>query len=257
VTARGIRLGGLYGTLAIIAFWAVLASTILSTKDGVPTPWAVVGQAVKDGWAFYGPHIEQTGGEALVGYLVGNGCAIAAAVLVLLVPVLERVVTQIAIASYCLPVVAIGPILSLVFTGDRPMQALAGISVFFTTLIGALLGLRSADPAALDLVRAYGGGRWQQLLRVRVIAALPSTLAALQIAAPSAVLGAILGEYLGRADSGLGVAMTISEQQLEVARTWGIAMTAGALAVLGYAAVGLISKFALPWAATSTGDGSS
>ncbi len=173
----------------------------------------------------------------------------------LLVPALERLVTQLAIVSYCLPIVAIGPILSLVFTGARPMQVLAGLACFFTTLIGALLGLRSAEAAALDLVRAYGGGRWQQLRRVRLVAALPSTLAALKIAAPAALLGAIIGEYLGRVDAGLGVAMTISEQQLDVARTWGIALCAGLLAIAGFGLVGLVSRLALPWAAPATVDG--
>lgn len=252
-----LRLGGLVGTLCLIAVWAVLATTVFTTEDGVPTPWAVLRQIGRDGWGFYRPHIEQTGGEAVVGYLVGNAAAVACALLVLLVPVLERLVTQLAIVSYCLPIVAVGPILSLVFTGERPMQALAGISVFFTTLIGALLGLRSADPVSLDLVRAYGGGRWQQLRRVRLVAALPSTIAALRIAAPAALLGAIIGEYLGRVDAGLGVAMTISEQQLDVARTWGIALVSGAIAGLGYALVGLIGHVTLPWARPTTVDGGS
>jgi ABC-type nitrate/sulfonate/bicarbonate transport system permease component len=256
VTARRLRVGGLVGALSLLAVWALLAMTVFTTADGVPTPWAVLRQFVRDGWAFYRPHLVQTGGEALVGYLVGNLLALGCAALVLLVPALERLVTQLAVASYCLPIVAVGPILSLVFTGARPMQAMAGLAVFFTTLVGALLGLRSVDPAALDLVRAYGGGRWQQLRRVRLVAALPSTVAALKIAAPAALLGAILGEYLGRVDAGLGVAMTISEQQLDVARTWGLALVSGGVAALGYAIVGLLGRLALPWAQSITMEGS-
>jgi ABC-type nitrate/sulfonate/bicarbonate transport system permease component len=251
----GRRLGGALGTLGLLVAWAVLATTVLTTADGVPTPWAVLRQVGHDGWTFYGPHIRQTGTEALIGYLIGNGLALGCAVLVLLVPALERVVTQLAVASYCLPIVAVGPILSLVFTGSRPMDAMAGLSVFFTTLIGGLLGLRSADQSSLDVVRAYGGGRWQQLLRVRAIAALPSTVAALKIAAPAALLGAIIGEYLGRVDAGLGVAMTISEQQLEVARTWGIALVSGAVAGVAYALIGLAGRLALPWSRVTTVDG--
>ena len=179
----------------------------------------------------------QTGGEALVGYLVGNAAAIACALLVLLVPALERLITQLAVVSYCLPIVAVGPILSLVFTGDRPMQSLAGH-------VGLLhhADRRAARPA---LGRSRLASTWSaptaaaagsNCAGYAAIAALPSTLAALKIAAPAALLGAIIGEYLGRVDAGLGVAMTISEQQLEVARTWGIALVAGAIAGLGYAA---------------------
>jgi ABC-type nitrate/sulfonate/bicarbonate transport system permease component len=255
VNSRSAWAGGAAGLAVVLGAWALLATTVLGVGDGVPTPWAVVSQIFKDGWTFYGPHIAQTCGEALSGYLIGNGLALGLAVLVLLVPVLERVVTQIAVASYCLPIVAVGPILSLVLDGDKPMAAMAGLSVFFTTLVGTLLGLRSADPASLDLVRAYGGGRWQQMRRVRVVAALPSTLAALKIAGPAALLGAIIGEYLGRVDAGLGIAMTIAQQQLDVPRTWGIALVSGAVAGVAYGAVGLVARFALPWSRTTTVEG--
>lgn len=245
-------LGSLIGVVVLLVVWTVLASTVLTTADGVPTPWAVLRQMAQDGWSFYQPLIAQTGSEALRGYLFGNGIALGLAVLVLLVPPLYTVVTQLAITSYCLPLIAVGPILSLVFNGDTPMVAMAALSVLFTTLVGALLGLRSADQSTVDVVRAYGGGRWQQIRRVRVMAALPSVLAALKIAAPGALLGAIIGEYLGRVDTGLGVAMTVSQQQLDVARTWGIALVAGAVAGLAYGVTALIARFLLPWSRTTT-----
>lgn len=243
----------LIGVVVLIALWSVLAVTAFSAKgSGVPTPWAVVTQFSRDGWSFYQPLIAATLGEALRGYVIGNGLALACAALVLLVPWLERIVVQLAVASYCLPLVAIGPILSLLFSGTTPMITLAALAVFFTTLIGALLGLRSADQVTLDLVRAYGGGRWAELVKVRLIAALPATLAALKISAPAALLGAIIGEYLGHIDVGLGVAMTVSEASVQVPRTWGIALISGLVAGLGYGLTALIARIALPWARTST-----
>ncbi len=55
VGVTGRRLGGLVGTLALLALWQLLASTVLSTAQGVPTPWAVLRQAQHDGWGFYAP----------------------------------------------------------------------------------------------------------------------------------------------------------------------------------------------------------
>jgi ABC-type nitrate/sulfonate/bicarbonate transport system permease component len=249
---------GLVGVAALLVVWTVLAVTVFAgAGKGVPTPWSVLTQLRHDGWGFYQPLISATLGEALRGYLIGNGLALAFAGFVLLVPFLEPLVVQLAVASYCLPLVAIGPILSLLLSGDGPMITMAALSVFFTTLIGALLGLRSADPVTLDVVRAYGGGRWAALVKVRVIAALPATLTALKISAPAALLGAIIGEYLGHIDTGLGVAMTISETSLNVPRTWGIALVAGAVAGLGYGLTALIARLALPWARATTlsGDG--
>lgn len=243
----------LIGVVVLLVFWTVLAVTVFSGPgSGVPTPWAVLAQLKTDGWSFYQPLIAATLGEALRGYLAGNGLALVFAFLVLLVPWLEKVVVQLAVTSYCLPLVAIGPILSLLLSGNAPMITLAALSVFFTTLIGALLGLRSAEPAALDVVRAYGGGRWHELVKVRMIAALPATLTALKISAPAALLGAIIGEYLGHIDTGLGVAMTVSEASVDVPRTWGIALISGLVAGIGYALTALIARFLLPWARTTT-----
>jgi ABC-type nitrate/sulfonate/bicarbonate transport system permease component len=247
---------GLIGVMVLLAVWSALAVTVFSAAgSGVPTPWAVVEQLNADGWSFYQPLIAATLGEALRGYLAGNVLALGFAALVLLVPWLERIIVQLAVASYCLPLVAIGPILSLLFSGTTPMITLAALAVFFTTLVGALLGLRSTDPVTLDLVRAYGGGRWHELIKVRAIAALPAILAALKISAPAALLGAIIGEYLGHIDIGLGVAMTVSEASVQVPRTWGIALISGLVAGIGYGLTALIARLALPWARTSTMSG--
>ena len=159
----------------------------------------------------------------------GNSIALMLAVLFVLVPVLEAPLLKLALASYCMPIVAIGPILYVVLSGSSPRVAVAAISVIFTTLVGALVGLRSADAMSLDLVRAYGGGRWAQLAKVRFKAALPATFAGLAIAGPAAVLGAIIGEYLG-GQTGLGTTMVLAEQAFDLQRVWAIAVVATGLA---------------------------
>jgi ABC-type nitrate/sulfonate/bicarbonate transport system permease component len=121
------------------------------------------------------------------------------------------------------------------------------MSVFFTTLVGMLLGLRSADKTALDVVYAYGGGPAKMLSKVRIRAALPSLFAALRIAAPAAILGAIIGEYLG-GESGLGIAMIASETAVNIERTWAIALVATGLAGIAYGITALIGRWLTPWA---------
>jgi ABC-type nitrate/sulfonate/bicarbonate transport system permease component len=241
--------GGVLGVAVLLAVWWLLAVTVFAVSGAVPTPAAVVARMVGDGWGFYAPHVSATLAEATQGFLWGNALALAVALLVLLVPPLEGLAMQIAVISYCIPLIAIGPIVKIVFGGRTPMVFLAAISVFFTTVVGALLGLRAADRASLDLISAYGGGRWKQLTKVQLIAAIPGVLAALKIAAPAALLGAIIGEYLGGVDTGLGVAMTIAQQQYQVARVWGLALMAGLLAGVGYAAVALLARVAAPWSA--------
>jgi ABC-type nitrate/sulfonate/bicarbonate transport system permease component len=236
---------GAVGLAGVLAAW-ILAADVWGVDKGIPTPWSVISHLVED-WSYYPPHISATLDRAAKGYVIGNTLAIVLGLSFVLVPVLEKALMQLAVATYCLPIIAIGPILQVVLDGDSPKIALATLSVIFTTLIGVLVGLRSADRTSLDLVRAYGGGPLVQLRTVRLRAALPSTFTALQIAAPAAVLGAIIGEFLG-GERGLGIFMINSQQALDVPRTWGVALVSTALAGLGFAAVSVVGRLLTPWA---------
>jgi ABC-type nitrate/sulfonate/bicarbonate transport system permease component len=236
------------GLVVLLVAWEILGRTVFAGSRAVPPPTAIVEQLGADGFGFYGPNIETTLREAGKGWLWGNLIAIVLAVAFVQIPLVEKALLQLALASYCLPVIAIGPVLAVLFSGDTSKVILAALSVIFTTLVGALVGLRSADRTSLDLIRAYGGGSWTQLWKVRLRASLPSLFAGLRIAAPAAMLGAIVGEYLG-AESGLGVAMINSQQSLAVARTWGIALVATGLSGAAYALTALIGRILTPWAA--------
>ncbi len=253
---RPAWLGAVIGPVVLIAVWWLLAATVFHSSGSVPTPWAVITQFGKDGWDYYWTNAGVTLKGAGQGFLWGNGLALLVAVIVLLVPPLEAVATQLAVISYCMPLTAIGPIILVIFGGRAPTIFLASLSVFFTTLIGALLGLKAADRASLQLIEAYGGVRWHKLIKVQLIAALPNILSALKIAAPAAMLGAIIGEYLGGVDNGLGVALTVAQQQYEVPRTWALAFVTGGLAGLGFALFALIARFVTPWSTGTNAGGS-
>ena len=244
-------LGGAIGVVGIVVLWQIAGLTFLSKGNAVPPPTHIITQMRNDGWTFYWSNASTTLHEAFIGWLWGNGLAIVLALSFLLMPFLERPLMRLGIASFCLPVIAIGPILQIVFNGETPKVILAALSVFFTTLVGMLVGLRSADQTTLDLVHAYGGSGLEKLTKVRLRAALPDLFAALRIAAPAAILGAIIGEYLG-ANTGLGVAMINSEQAFQIERRWGIALVATLLAGLAYWLTALVGRLLTPWAPKRT-----
>jgi ABC-type nitrate/sulfonate/bicarbonate transport system permease component len=244
---RSRWLPGAVGLLIVLVLWEILGRTVFAASRAVPAPTAVLAQLGHDGLRFYGPNAVTTLREAGLGWLIGNGIAIVAAIAFVQIPLAERALLRLALASYCLPVIAIGPLLVVFYSGDTPKVILAALSVIFTTLVSALVGLRSADRTSHDLIRAYGGGSWTALVKVRLRTALPSLFAGLRIAAPAAMLGAIVGEYLG-AESGLGVAMINSQQSLAVARTWGIALVATALSGLAYGLTAAVGRLLTPWA---------
>lgn len=244
--------GATIGVVLILIVWTVLAETLFRASGSIPTPWSVAAVFPKNGFGLYWTNASVTVWSAVQGFIWGNLVAIALSMTVLMMPRLEGVITQVAVISYCIPLTAIGPVVLIISNpGSRTTSIfLAAMSCFFTTVVGCLLGFRSADRSALDLVRAYGGGKWMQLRKVQLIAALPSLFAALKIAAPAALLGAVLGEYFGGVDSGLGVAITSAQTNVNVPQLWALALLSGAIAGVWYVLIGLIGRFLMPWSTT-------
>jgi len=234
----------LLGIAAILAVWTMAAWTF-STAGVIPTPIGVALQLWQDRFILPG-NMWTTLREALLGYFWGNLAAVALAVLFAQFAVVERVLIKLAIAAYCVPLVAIAPILVVVLSGDGPKVALAALAVFFTTLVSTVLGLRSVDAVSADLIRSAGGGPWKLFRLVQVPGSLPSLFAGLRVAAPSALLGAVIGEYLG-ASKGLGVVLIQAQSSFEVERTWGVALVLSTLAALLYAAVSMVARVTVPW----------
>jgi ABC-type nitrate/sulfonate/bicarbonate transport system permease component len=247
VSPRWGRLAsGLAGAVAVLGGWQFVGSVVVGHGGVLPGPVEVVGQFGSDGPSLYAHSAWATLRAAGQGWLWGNLLAVAAALLALVIPPVERVLLQIGVVSYCLPIVAIGPVFAIVFSSGTSRIVLAGLAVFFTTLINLATGLRAVDRTWLAVVSACGGGRVAALLKVRVRAALPSLFLGLQIAAPAALLGAIIGEYIG-ADNGLGVMMINSQQNLDVERTWATAVTATLVAGGLYWLIGFAGRQLLPW----------
>jgi ABC-type nitrate/sulfonate/bicarbonate transport system permease component len=237
---------GLLGIVTVLVVWQILAMTSV-LPNTVPSPTDILRQYRADGWSIYWLNIKQTVSEAFRGWLWGNAIAVSLAITFVMIPFLERAFMKFAVAAYCVPVVALGPLLAVLYGGDTPKVVLAAFGVFFATLISMLVGLKSADATSLDLVRAYGGGNVTSLRKVRLYACLPDLFAGLRIAAPAAVLGAVIGEYIG-GTSGLGVFMIAAETSFNPARTWGIAFVIAAVAGIGYGLTALAERLLVPWA---------
>lgn len=227
------------GVLVLLGCWSIAAAVGGTSRHVIPQPVTVVRTMIADG--FYLASLRTTGWEAVRGFLIGNIIALVLAAICLLAPASRNALTRLAAASYCVPAVAIGPLLAVLLSPDQAKVIISALSVVFTTMVGAVLGLSSATESALDLVHVSGGSRWFALLRVRIRAAAPAVIAAIGLSAPAALLGAIVGEYLG-GDQGLGVDLVQAQQALEVPRTWALAVLATGVAGLAYLLVSLVGR---------------
>lgn len=233
--------------VALLVFWEVAALTFLADSMAFPPVTEVVASITGD-WSVYWRNTSSTLRAIWPGWLYGNLIATAAGAFAIAVPRLERPMLHLAVAISALPIIALGPIFQVTLSGDAPRAALAGLAVFFTTMVGTMVGLKAADRTSLDLVRAFGGGPVTVLRKVRIRASLPDYFAALKISAPAAVLGGIIGEFIGGADNGLGVALISARANADPSRVWGLALVATALSGIGYALIALVGSRLTAWA---------
>jgi putative hydroxymethylpyrimidine transport system permease protein len=117
---------------------------------------------------------------------------------------------------------------------------------FFPIAVNMADGLRSADPDAIALLRSMGASRWQLMRIVRAPASLPYLISGARIAAAVAIIGAIVGEWVG-ASSGLGYLMTRSAAQLQTARLFAAVGIAALIGVGMFVLVALLGRRLVPW----------
>lgn len=231
---------GLAAFAGALLLWEVVGRLGLVAGGALPAPSAVLAGLWADR-ADYPAHVAATLQAALAGFVVGNVAAVACGALFVLVPVAARLSAGINLVLFALPPIAVVPVLVLTTDGLTGRIILAAVGCYFPTMAATVLGLSRLDPRTVDLVRAYGGGRLAVLRRVGLRSALPTLLAGLRVAAPNAVLGAILAEFGGGARWGLGAYLLGSLGRADPVRLWGIGLVATAIAGIAYGLVALVA----------------
>ncbi|MEM1288321.1 MAG: ABC transporter permease subunit [Pseudomonadota bacterium] len=232
---------GMRATLALLVIWEVIGRLDLVAGGALPGISEILLRLWEDR-SDYPRHIGATLYGSGLGFVLGNFVGIAAGALFYMSPTLLRLFRGVNIAIFALPPIAIAPILVLTLEGMAPRVALAALGVYFVTMTATVIGLSQADSRATDVVRAYGGGRWSVLRLVQLRAAIPAILSAFRIAAPNAVLGAILAEFGGGGRWGLGNYLLGSLGRGEPDRLWGIGLVATLIAGASYIIFALIAK---------------
>ncbi len=180
--------------------------------------------------------------DAGLGYVGGTAVAIVVAFGVTLRRDVAQTVMPVAIALRSVPLVAMVPILTLVLgQGLLAVTVIAGIVTFFPTLVNVVAGLRSAPVHAFDLLAAYGATDLVVLRKVQLPYALPAVFASARIAAPGALLGAILAEWLATGQ-GLGDLMVTSSSTADYSMLWAAVVTITTVSMLLYNAVGAVER---------------
>ncbi len=234
-------LPALLGLCVFIAAWQAYVTVFNISEFLLPSPADVVRVAVEVAPTLPG-HIGTTLYEIFVGYLAGNLFAIAIAFVIINSAFAERMIYPFLVMSQTIPKIAIAPLLVIWFgSGVIPKVVIIALLCFFPTAVNAVQGLKSVDPNAMDLVRLVNKSKWVAFRKVQFPNSLPYFFAGLKISMTSAVIGAIIAEWVG-AQKGLGYLILYGAQSLRTDLLFLGVVGAMLLGIALYGAVALAER---------------
>lgn len=199
-----VWLGRIALLVAILGIWEFGAghlfdATFTSKPSAIARAWWQLAQTGSL-WS----NTQYTLTEFAVGFLLGALLGIVAACILTVSDLPYRVFEPYLLALYGIPKLALGPLLVLWFgVGLAPKIVLAAMMTFFLVYMNTVAGIRSTSGDMVDVMRVMGAGRGQLYRQLILPHAMPFALTALRLTIPIAIVGAILGEFLG-ASGGLG-----------------------------------------------------
>jgi NitT/TauT family transport system permease protein len=195
----------------------------------------------------YWLHAGVTVAEVLLGFFIGSGVGLVLGTVISQFRILEATLRVYLVAIQSLPKVALAPIIVMWFGfGLTSKVVIICLLTFFPLLITSMAGFKAVDAERLELMRALGARPWQIFWKVRFPSALPYIFAGLDMAAVLAVVGAVVGEFVG-AQRGLGTLILSMNAQMDTAGTFSVFIILAIMGVVMYQAMRIIERRFLFW----------
>ena len=190
---------------------------------------------------------EHTGLNALVGLLIGVFFGVLLAALASRLPIVGGAITPVVAALAALPIVAVAPLLNDMYSplSTLPRREVAAISAFVPIFFNVLRGLSQLAPVHRELMQSYAASQTSVLRVIRVPNALPHFFTGLRIASSLSVIAAVVSEYFGGLQDGLGSRITSSVGASDYPGAWASVMGAVVLGLLFYVGALLLERLAL------------
>ncbi|MEO3829147.1 ABC transporter permease [Actinomadura sp. B10D3] len=235
--------------LILIGLWQFVVRAFDVSIVLVPAPSDVV-RSLYDGLesGFLLEHMWVTLKEILIGFGLAIGLALVSAALITQFRIVDKAFLPILVLIQTIPKVAMAPLLLMWFGIGMTSKVLTiALIAYFPLLVNSILGLRSAEPEQIEMLRSFGAGEFQILRRLRLPSALPHIFAGLDVAVILSVTGAIVAEFVG-ATAGLGYTIQATNFNMDVARTFAVVVMLSVIGMSLHAVVVTANRWLVFWA---------
>jgi len=240
------RLMPLVGAVTLLAVWGALVYLLEVPPYIAPSP-ARVAETLYNKFGMLMGNLGPTAIEAISGFLLGNVIAIVIATVFVHQKTLEEAFFPMIVLINTIPILAKAPILVLLLgNGIEPKIAIAALICFFPTLVNMVRGLESVNPQAMELMRVLSASKREIFFKLRLQNSLPYLFSALKIAASTAVIGAIVGEWIGTT-VGIGALLIQAMYNFDSALLYATAIVGACFSVAFYFVITLIERMVVRW----------
>lgn len=204
--------------IPMILFLGVIEFLVRNEKISsflIPTPSSVF-YSLKNDWRIYLEALTSTLKSASLGLLISVIFGFLFSLFLGLSKSLKAMFYPYTTFFQTVPIVSIAPVLVIWFGyGSPTVIASAFICSVFPIIANTIDGLESTDPSLLDLFKLYRSGSIQTLLKCKIPSALPQFFTGLRISSGLAVIGAIVGEFIGGGGIGSHIEASRAQQRMD------------------------------------------
>jgi NitT/TauT family transport system permease protein len=240
-------LGSTFTFIPLVLLWELLVRELKIPGWLLPAPSAIA-LALADWRGELVRHSLVTLYETLVGFALAIAVSIPLAVAVVYSPILRNTIYPILLAFQSVPKVAIAPLLALwIGFGMLPKIIVVFLVCFFPIIVATATGLAAVPGPLMDLIRSLSANTLQTFVKIRFPTAMPHIFVGLKIAITFAVIGAVIGEFVGSED-GLGYLILISTSQSRTPLAFGALVLLTVMSIVLYYGIAFIERIVVPWA---------
>lgn len=234
------------GILALLGIWEIAVRVLDLPSYLLPAPSEIIAVMVENIQNIFDQSMV-TAYEMLFGYFLAIVVAVPMAIGITASPSFDRFITPILLFFQTVPKISLAPLFLVWFgVGILPKILVAFLISFFPIIIDTAVGLRSISPDMIDLARSMGASKIQIFTRFRLPTSLPYLFSGLKVASTLAVVGAVVGEFVG-ADKGLGYLLLVANSNLLTALMFGTIFALTVQGLILFYVIQVLENWLIPW----------
>lgn len=232
---------------SILPLWE-LACRLFSVPEYVlPSPMVIASAFQEVDANRWLEHLWATLRVAILGFAISLTISLSLAILMVRSQYLSKTLYPLLVIIQSTPVVAIAPLLIVIFgTGDAPRLIITCLITFFPLVVSATTGMVATPNELIDLSRSLGAPMRKEIFNIRLPYAVPQIFSGMKVAITLAIIGAVVAEFVA-AERGLGYFIQYSTSFFKVPQAFAALIFLSTISLILFKSVHWLQAWLFRW----------